>query len=80
MSARSSPAPYLHTPASSVSSVSPTPPQALAVCETDRLRYAIIAPSVVSQASREFPVRDIQKNKYVVGLVGESKIPTVPPV
>jgi hypothetical protein len=42
LSARSSPAGYLHTPASSVSSASPTPPQALTVSENDRLRNIII--------------------------------------
>jgi len=44
LSARSSPKAYLLTPASSVSSASPTPPQALAVCENDRLRYAMLTP------------------------------------
>lgn len=71
LSARSSPAGYLHTPASSVSSASPTPPQALPVCDIDRLRNAFITP-VVSQPSRELPIRDVQKSKYAIGLVDQA--------
>jgi hypothetical protein len=80
LSARSSPAAYLLTPASSVSSASPTPPQALALCENDRLRHAMLTPGIVSQASRELPIRNVQKSKYVIGLVGESEFLTVAPV
>jgi hypothetical protein len=72
LSARSSPAGYLHTPASSVSSASPTPPQALTVSENDRLRNIIITPPVVSQTPREVPIRDVQKSKYVIGLVDQA--------
>jgi hypothetical protein len=45
ISAHSSPAAYLLTPASSVSSVSsasPTPPQALAVCRNDHLQHTML--------------------------------------
>ena len=59
LSARSSPAGYLFTPASSVSSASLTPPQALAISETDRLRNIIITPLVVSHTSRELPIRQV---------------------
>ena len=38
VSAHSSPTGYLHTPTSSVSSASPTPPQVLTVSENDRLQ------------------------------------------
>lgn len=71
LSARSSPAGYLHTPASSVSSASPTPPQALDICEHDR-RNNIISPPGGSQAPRELPIRDAQKSKYVIGLVDQA--------
>jgi len=73
LSARFSPAGYLHTPASSVSSASLTPPQALTASENDRLRNIIITPPVVSQTPTEVPIRDVQKSKYVIGLVGESE-------
>jgi hypothetical protein len=80
LSARSSPAGYLHILASSVSSASPTPPQALAICETDHLHNIIITPSVVSQTPRELPTHGVQKIKYVIGFVGEPKILSVAPV
>ena len=76
LSACSSPAGYLHTPASSVTSASPTPPQALTICKNDCLQNAIITPPIVSQA-RELPICDVQKSRYVIGLVGESKTQTV---
>jgi hypothetical protein len=45
----------------------------LTVSENDRLRNIIITPPVVSQTPREVPIRDVQKSKYVIGLVGESE-------
>lgn len=65
-SARSSPITYLHTPASSVVSASPTPPQALNLCEDDQ-RITALTP----RTPRDSPPRDCQKNRYIVGLVGE---------
>ena len=45
LSARSSPAGYLHTPASSVSSASLTPHQALTVSDNNHLQNIIITPT-----------------------------------
>ena len=73
MSALSSPTGYLHTPASSVTSVSLTLPQMLIVCGNDHLRNTVITPPVVSQALRELSTHDVQKIKYVIGLVGKSE-------
>lgn len=69
-SARSSPAAYL-TPASSVVSASPTPPQTLTSCDNDRFRNVVPPPFSVPHA-RELQPRDVQKTKYVVGLVDQA--------
>lgn len=76
-STRSSPAAYL-TPASFVTSASPTPPQALTSCNNDRFRNAVPPPFSVPDA-RELQPRDVQKSKYVVGLVGECQYLTISP-
>jgi len=71
--------PILHLPVisipSSVTSASPTP-QTLTICKNNCLQNAIITPPIVSQA-RELPICDVQKSRYVIGLVGESKAQTV---
>ncbi|KZP34733.1 hypothetical protein FIBSPDRAFT_1035709 [Athelia psychrophila] len=62
LSARSSPANYLNTPASSTSSNSPTP-LLNTLCEHDRPRHAVM------------PLREpaqVQKSKFVVGLVDQA--------
>lgn len=59
--ARTPPSSYLVTPASSVSSSSPS---AFSLCDVDRLRHAQYLP-------RESQLRETQKSKYALGLVGE---------
>ena len=63
-----------------VTSVSLTPPQALPICKNDHVWNVITTPPTASQAPRELPTDDVQKNRYVIGLVNESKTQTITPV
>ena len=58
---RSSPLPYFVTPASSTGSISPSP---RAFSEPDRTRP-------IHHPPRESKLRDIQKSKFALSLVGE---------
>src|ERR1700691_4266028 len=55
-------------------SVSPVHPQPLALRRNNHLQNAIITPPVISWALRDLPTCNVQKSKYVIGLVGESKL------
>ncbi|KAF9222573.1 hypothetical protein BS17DRAFT_783060 [Gyrodon lividus] len=62
LQSRSSPSSYLVTPASSVSSVSPSPPP---LCAVDRSRHTQYLPP-------ECKLREIQKSKYALNLVDQT--------
>jgi len=66
---RSPPISYLNTPASSASS---SPASSLSVCENDRGKHFLQS---LPPTPKENPLRDSQKNKYVLGLVGQSFFP-----
>jgi len=68
---------YLHTPASSSSTVStPAPALHSSICESDLTKPLPLARSsshVFSQPSKD--IRDVHKHKYASGLVGEWTAP-----
>jgi hypothetical protein len=60
---------YLHTPASSGSSSPLTSISSLSLCDPDRFRSSLAS---VPQIPRDNQVRDLQKNRYVIGLVDQA--------
>jgi hypothetical protein len=77
LSACSSPASYLHTPALYVSSASPTPPQALTVSDNDRLRNT---PLITKHTINQLRSRNSQLLSPIPPSGLDSTIPDLPSV